>query len=49
MEIAFDEIATNDLKFWKSAGNKKIQKRIEKLITAIVQSPYKVIGKPEGL
>lgn len=49
MEIAFDEIATNDLKFWKSSGNKKIQKRIEKLIEAIVQSPYKGIGKPEAL
>lgn len=49
MEIAFDEIATNDLKFWKSSGNTKIQKRIEKLIEAIIQSPYKGIGKPEAL
>jgi toxin YoeB len=49
MEIAFDEIATNDLNFWKNSGNTKIQKRIEKLIEAILKSPYEGIGKPEAL
>ncbi len=40
MEVAFDEVALNDLKFWKKSGNIIIQKKIEKLISAIKESPY---------
>lgn len=49
MEVAFDEVALNDLKFWKKSGNIIVQKKIEKLISAIKESPYEGIGKPEAL
>lgn len=49
MEVAFDEIALNDLDFWKKSGNTSVQKKIEKLISAIRESPYSGIGKPEVL
>ncbi|MGV8090580.1 MAG: Txe/YoeB family addiction module toxin [Mangrovibacterium sp.] len=49
MEIAFDEIALADLQFWKSSGNIIIQKRIQKLLTAIIETPYSGIGRPEAL
>ncbi|RYE19323.1 MAG: Txe/YoeB family addiction module toxin [Sphingobacteriaceae bacterium] len=49
MEIAFDEIALQDLEFWKKSGNLAVQKKIQSLIIAIQQSPYTGIGKPEAL
>jgi len=49
MEVAFDEIALKDLKIWKQSGKKAVQKKIEKLILAIKESPYTGIGKPEAL
>ncbi len=49
MEVAFDEVALNDLKFWKKSGNAVVQKKIEKLILAIKETPYDGIGKPEAL
>ncbi len=49
MEVAFDEVALDDLEFWKKSGNKAIQKKIEELILAIKKSPYTGIGKPEAL
>ena len=29
MEIAFDEVAENDLLFWKKSGNNAIQNKIQ--------------------
>lgn len=49
MEIAFDEIAKEDLSYWKKSGNIAIQKKIESLLIAILESPFKGIGKPEQL
>jgi len=49
MEVAFDEIALGDLNHWKKSGNTGIQRKIEKLILAIKESPYTGIGKPEAL
>jgi len=49
MEVVFDEIALDDLKFWKKSGNSVVQKKIEKLILSIIESPYTGIGKPEAL
>ncbi len=49
MEIAFDEIAFLDIQFWKKSGNTIIQKKIQKLLTAITEDPYSGIGKPEPL
>jgi Txe/YoeB family toxin of Txe-Axe toxin-antitoxin module len=49
MEIAFDEIAKEDLSYWKKSGNIAIQKKIESLLITILESPFKGIGKPEQL
>jgi len=49
MEVIFTPQAYEDLKFWKKTGNRIIQKKIEKLILAIKESPFEGIGKPEPL
>ena len=49
MEVAFDEVALDDLKFWKKSGNIVVQKKIEKLISALKETPFEGIGKPEAL
>jgi toxin YoeB len=49
MEVAFDELAMKDLQFWKDSGNIAIQKKIQKLLSDIQESPYTGIGKPELL
>ncbi|WP_293304775.1 Txe/YoeB family addiction module toxin [Pedobacter sp. UBA5917] len=49
MEIAFDEIAKEDLSYWKKTGNIAIQKKISSLLIAISESPFSGIGKPEQL
>jgi len=49
MEMIFSPRATEDLKYWKKSGNKIIQKKIESLLDAIQENPYKGIGKPEPL
>jgi toxin YoeB len=49
MEVAFDEVALEDLIFWRNSGNKLVQKKIEKLLEAIKEAPYTGIGKPEAL
>lgn len=41
--------AVNDLKHWKSSGNKQIQKKIQSLINDMQQHPFEGIGKPEAL
>lgn len=49
MEIAFDEVALKDYEFWRKSGNKIIQKRIQDLLTSIIETPFTGIGKPEAL
>jgi len=49
MEIIFSPRALDDLKYWRKSGNKIIQKKIEKLLEAIQETPYEGIGKPEPL
>ena len=49
MEIVFDEIALNDIQIWKKSGNVAVQKRIEKLLLSIKETPFAGIGKPEAL
>jgi len=49
MEIVFSDNALEDIAYWKSSGNVKVQKRIEKLLISIQQTPFEGIGKPEGL
>lgn len=49
MEIAFDEVALEDIQLWQKSGNNFIQKKIQKLLIAITENPYSGIGKPEPL
>ena len=41
--------AEEDLAYWKAIGNKRIMKRITKLLEDILQHPFTGIGKPEPL
>ncbi len=47
MEIIFAPKALNDLKYWKSSGNTKIQKKITELLQAIASDLFSGVGKPE--
>ncbi|GGH30059.1 Txe/YoeB family addiction module toxin [Sphingobacterium alkalisoli] len=49
MEVIYTPQAVEDLKYWKKSGNKVVQKKIQQLITAIVENPFEGIGKPEQL
>jgi toxin YoeB len=49
MEIGYSDIAMEHLLFWKQSGNVKVMKKISQLITAIEQTPFEGIGKPEAL
>ena len=49
MEIIFDQIALKDIQLWKKSGNVAAQKRIEKLLLSIKETPFAGIGKPEAL
>ena len=49
MEIKLMPKAEEDLAYWKSTGNKRIMKRISKLLEDILQHPFTGIGKPEPL
>jgi toxin YoeB len=49
MEIIYQKRALEDLDFWKTSGNKQIQKKITELLNDIVQHPFTGIGKPEPL
>ena len=41
--------AEEDLAYWKSTGNKRIMKRITKLLEDILLHPFSGIGNPEPL
>jgi toxin YoeB len=49
MEVIYLKRALEDLEYWKNTGNKKVQKRIVALITAIENEPFSGLGKPELL
>ncbi|MDO5522895.1 MAG: Txe/YoeB family addiction module toxin [Bacteroidia bacterium] len=49
MEITFLPRAEEDLDYWVKTGNKAILKKISELTRAIIENPYKGIGKPEAL
>ena len=49
MEIIYPPQADEDLEYWIKTGNKTILKKISELTRAIVENPYKGIGKPEAL
>ncbi len=49
MEIKFMPRAEEDLEYWKSTGNKRVMKRITRLISDILEHPFTGIGKPEPL
>ena len=49
MEIIYLPKADEDLTFWINSGNKAVLKRIAQLTEAILQEPFKGIGKPEAL
>lgn len=49
MEIVFSDEAQRDVVFWRTSGNKIIQKKIQQLLIAITESPFEGIGKPEQL
>jgi len=41
--------AEEDLEYWKSTGNKRVMKRITRLLSDILEHPFTGIGKPEPL
>lgn len=49
MEIIYLSQAEEDLDYWIKTGNKAILKKIAQLTRAIIEHPYKGIGKPEAL
>ncbi len=49
MEIKFMPRAEEDLAYWKAIGDKRIMKRITKLLADILEHPFTGIGKPEPL
>ncbi len=49
MEVIFAPKTIEHLNYWKKSGNKIIQKKINQLIIAIQENPFKGIGKPEPL
>lgn len=49
MEIIYQPKALDDLKYWKTSGQKQIQARILTLLQSIQNTPFEGIGKPEPL
>ena len=49
MEIKILPKADEDLQYWKQTGNKRVMKRITKLLEDIKAHPFTGIGKPEPL
>jgi len=49
MEIKLTPEAEADLLYWKKSGNTALQRKITKLLEAILTSPTAGIGKPEQL
>lgn len=49
MQIIFTPKAKEHFDYWVKTGNKMILKRIYRLTSAILEDPFKGIGKPEPL
>jgi len=49
MEIRYTSEAEADILYWKRSGNIAIQRKITKLLEAILVSPTMGIGEPEQL
>lgn len=49
MEVIFKTEALNDLKYWKTSGNKAAQSKIYTLLKEISKTPYSGSGQPEPL
>lgn len=49
MEIKLMPQAEEDLAYWKGVGDKRIMRRITKLLADILEHPFTGIGKPEPL
>jgi toxin YoeB len=49
MEIVVSKKAIEHIEYWKKVKNIKAQERIIELKNAILQDPFKGIGKPEPL
>lgn len=49
MEVVFSPKADDDLNYWIKTENTLILKRISILTLAILENPFKGIGKPEPL
>lgn len=49
MEIVYKKEALNDIEFWKSSGNKRVQRKISEIVEDIRAHPKTGIGKPEQL
>ena len=49
MEVVYKDKAIDDIKFWKTSGQKTIQNKISRLIEDILVHPETGIGKPELL
>ena len=47
MEIRYTPEAEADIGYWKKSGNIAIQRKITKLLEAVLASPTTGIGKPE--
>lgn len=49
MEIIISPTAKKDLEYWKKTGNVSVMKKINSLITDIIEHPFIGLGKPELL
>jgi len=49
LEIIYAPKATEDIKYWKTSGDKKIMNRISAIILSIELAPFSGIGKAEAL
>lgn len=49
MELAYTQKAMEDIRFWKSTGNKKVKTKISALVENIKITPFTGLGKPEPL
>ena len=48
-KLDFSQKAQDDLNFWKKTGNRTIQKKIEEILTSMLDTPFHGLGKPEPL
>lgn len=49
MQIELTPEAKAHLQYWQDTDNKAILQKTEKLLDAILENPYKGVGKPEPL